>query len=890
MPSRLGPSELDWQKIAGNQSLLKNILESSFNLIWITDKQGNILHQSKSNNITEISENHLESIHNDDRKLVDAAWKKLIKNGESFAGMVYRHCPADGREIYLQSTAVRFDHEGSTLVLICANDITKKKLEENSLRDSELKFRTLFQHAGAATFLLDEKGSFVDANPSACRKLGRSREELQKLKVWDIDPAYSMKRLKKLFEGIESGQTAEIEAKHTLEDGSAIQVSLRISAMELGKRRIYIVLARDITKRKKVEDELRRERDLVERIMDTSPTAIVQCDRTGNLVYANKPAEALLGLNHSEITKRTYNSPNWKITGLDGIPFDEEKLPFSIVRKTGNAVYNVEHAIELADGQKLLLSVNAAPLLDNDGEFDGMVAVITDITTCKTEQQELEHSKALLRMVMDLVPVYICAKDLDGRFILVNKRLADFYGTTVEELTGVLHGDICEDEEELNWMLADDREVIESGKPKLIPEETMQNPDGSFTVLETQKIPFDIYEKPAVLIASRDVTTQWMLEQERSKAAKLESVGLLAGGIAHDFNNILTTINGNISLAKMLLGLNDHDKLMDILTQSELAGKRAGELTHQLLTFSKGGDPVKKTSALDELITEAAGFALRGSNVKCDYDIDGALWACNVDPGQISQVIHNLVINADQAMPDGGTVTITAHNTICKDEGNLPAPGRYVKIRVEDKGEGIAEEHLAKIFDPYFTTKSKGSGLGLTSCYSIIRKHEGHISVESQPGRGTLFEILLPASDKKPEESYENDGGLDAPASKILLMDDEPTIRDMAKNILLYLGHSVTTANDGIEALELYRQAQGTDDSFDLVILDLTIPGSMGGKETVEKLIELDPDAKVLVSSGYADDPILSQYEKYGFKGMIAKPYDIRQLKSAIHKVLINNN
>jgi len=384
----------------------------------------------------------------------------------------------------------------------------------------------------------------------------------------------------------------------------------------------------------------------------------------------------------------------------------------------------------------------------------------------------------------------------------------------------------------------------------------------------------------------QDITERKRMEKELQKMDKLEAIGVLAGGIAHDFNNLLTGILGNLSMAELYA--KPEDNIFKILQRAKKASKRAGQLTKQLLTFSKGGAPIKQTASIPELIEDTAGFALRGSKVRCKYSLPDNLWPVEIDKGQISQIINNLIINADHAMPEGGIITISAENIIINKNYNLPLKeGRYVKVSLKDQGIGISKEHLGKIFDPYFTTKENGSGLGLASCYSIAKNHGGYITVESEIGAGTKFDIYLPISDKEifevkeiaEEELYLGKG-------TILFMDDEEEVINAAQQMIMQLGYEIKIAKNGIEVINIYKNAKESGGPFDLVILDLTIPGDMGGKETIKRLLEIDPEVKTVVSSGYSNNPIMAEYKNYGFKGVVAKPYEIQQLSEVLYKVI----
>lgn len=380
-------------------------------------------------------------------------------------------------------------------------------------------------------------------------------------------------------------------------------------------------------------------------------------------------------------------------------------------------------------------------------------------------------------------------------------------------------------------------------------------------------------------------------EKETIKSEKLESIGVLAGGIAHDFNNLLSIVIGNLEMAGRAISA--HSKAHLSLSSAEKATRRAAELTQQLLTFSKGGDPVKKLSDLREIVRDSAEFVLHGSGVAlsfdCQCDPDEILMSA-IDDGQISQVVQNLVINARQAMSNRGDIKITfsSASILSDDDNSKLKAGRYHKIAVQDSGPGVPAEDIDKIFDPYFTTKSEGSGLGLALSFSIIKKHDGYLYVEAEEGIGSCFTIYLPASDACYEDLCKDVGSLSNVSSKgrILIMDDQEMLHEVAEAMLEELGFQVVHADDGVEAVEKYRQAIMGTEQIDLVIMDLTIPGGMGGKDAVQEILSFDADAKVIVCSGYSNDSVMSQYDEYGFKGALSKPYNLDELEKTISKAL----
>ena len=388
----------------------------------------------------------------------------------------------------------------------------------------------------------------------------------------------------------------------------------------------------------------------------------------------------------------------------------------------------------------------------------------------------------------------------------------------------------------------------------------------------------------------REMERRAKMENELLKMQKLDSIGLLAGGIAHDFNNILTGIIGKINLARP--SLDQSNKAGKLLDDAERALLRARDLTQRLLTFSKGGNPVKKPCLVSGIVRDCCEFSLSGSKAEFVFSSEAGLWPAMVDEGQVSQVINNLALNAVQAMPTGGTVTAVCRNCETNRDNGLPLePGKYVEISVRDNGQGISPENIGKIFDPFFTTKEQGNGLGLATSYSIVKKHGGHIAVESSLGKGTAFRLYLPACPSEPpahpeENKPEKTGGENA---RILVMDDDDMIRDICCDALTAFGYRVECVKDGKEAVELYRKEKEAGRSFDLVIMDLTVPGGLGGKETLKKIMEFDPFVKAVVSSGYSHDPVMADFRDYGFRGVIAKPFKITELSSVLSKVLSEN-
>ncbi|MEK6200980.1 MAG: PAS domain S-box protein [Desulfobulbaceae bacterium] len=509
-----------------------------------------------------------------------------------------------------------------------------------------------------------------------------------------------------------------------------------------------------------------------------------------------------------------------------------------------------------------------------------MTGIFRDMTDHTRNELALLESEKKYKDLFENSSDLIQIVKPDGHFLYVNRAWRETFGYSEDEIPDLSIFDLIS---------TDCQDHCKATFQKILSEPKLHHLDTVFTAKDGRQV---IIEGNAICkfedgkpVSSQcifnDVTEKRKMVEELIKAQKLESLGVLAGGIAHDFNNLLTAILGNISLAKMYT--NPQDVISGYLDKTEKASIRAQGLTKQLLTFSRGRAPIKSVTTITELIKDATSFVLRGSKVKCDYRFANDLWAVEADEGQLSQVSQNLVINASQAMPNGGTITIQATNkTLSLDEHLSLPPGNYIELLFQDTGTGISKEHITKIFDPYFSSKSTGSGLGLAISYSIIKNHGGLITVNSEPGQGTVFSILLPATMKHASQSKKQEGLQKIGAKKILLMDDDTTVREIMVAMLTFIGCNVEQTCDGEETIARYLKAKEEGVPFDLVIMDLTIPGGMGGKEAMASLLAQDHTAKAVVSSGYANDPIMANYQEYGFCGVLTKPFTIDALNKVI--------
>ena len=619
----------------------------------------------------------------------------------------------------------------------------------------------------------------------------------------------------------------------------------------------------------------------LEQVFDKLDVGVVSIDHTaGRVLWANEAYARILGFSSAEEAIGTSPIEHYA-DAKERSETEARLLASESFRKTGVARLEVQRLRrDTREPVDILLAIFAT--FGADGRIVRMECTLEDIGERKRVEKAFRASEERFRTIFDKSSVGMAITDLRGCLQRVNGALCRFVARSEAELLGT---------DALSLVHPDDR-------PKS-PAPCAATPDGA-TGREMR------FLRPDGEIAWGYITYSWLsdgagaphssfavihdvsetkrLEQGLLRLAKLESLGVLAGGIAHDFNNILAVILGNVSLAKRLDDAGPRSR--ELLIEAENACLRARELAQQLVTFAKGGAPQKRTGSIADVVTEAAGFYLRGSNVAVDLAIGEDLWLADFDVGQMGQVMQNLLLNAQQAMPGGGTVRVEAANVEIEADRAIPVPpGRYVCIRVIDGGSGIEPEYLDRIFDPYFSTKKTGSGLGLATAHSIVLRHGGHIAVASAPGRGTSFDVYLPASEGEPamQPRVPSASG-QLPHSRVLVMDDEPAVLNIAARILRAKGLDVDLATKGEEAIAAYEAALATGQPYGIVILDLTIRGGLGGIETLERLRTLDGTVKAIVMTGYSPDIAAANVREDGFSAAVRKPFTAADLETAVRE------
>jgi PAS domain S-box-containing protein len=773
-------------------------------------------------------------------------------------------------------TNVRLVSIGEGTRLYTMHEITERKLAEEALRKGEQQFTSMFHSNPVAIAITRVSDNYiVEINKAWEQKIGTSREEALghttfELDIW-VNPDVREQFIRDLRE---KGELKDIEVRVKKKSGELIYMLMSGQIISYNGEECLLTMEQDITESKRMEEKLRAASLYTRNLIEASLDPLVTISSDGKIMDVNKATEEATGLSRKDLIGSDFSDyftdPEKAQKGYQQV-FSE-----GIVKDYPLSIRNVS-------GEVTDVLYNASTYTNEAGEIQGVFAAARDITKRKRTEEALRESEEKYRVLIENMEDGVILGTPEGKVLAANKSVCDMFGKSEPELIAAGRSGMIDLNDPRLLSAFEERKKL--GKFRC--EVNHKRNDGTIFPTEVTAVNFKDSrgnERSCVII--RDITNQKKFEEEQLKVEKLESLGLLAGGIAHDFNNVLTTILGNISLSKMLV--TQDDEMFDLLSEAEAASFRAQMLTRQLLTFAKGGAPVKETASIAEIIEESAHFILHGSKSRCEISIKDGLWHAEVDAGQISQVVNNIVLNADHAMPQGGVIRIIAENLEAGENSGVPMkPGRYILISITDPGIGIAEKHLSKIFDPYFTTKQKGSGLGLATAYSIIKRHGGHISVESELGSGTTFRIYIPASDKPLPEKKEEDIILSG-RGRILVMDDEEPVRKTVGRMLNQLGYTPEVASDGAEAVQLYKRAMESSTPFDAVILDLTIPGGMGGKDAIKELLVIDPQVKAIVSSGYSNDEALSAFKEYGFKATVPKPYEMKSLSKVLNEVLRN--
>jgi PAS domain S-box-containing protein len=793
------------------------------------------------------------------------------------------------------------------------------------LQASEARYRDVFEHAMVGMYELSAGGAFTRVNPMLVRTLGyTTADDLLKLtpdEVRQIFVAPSRAEFLALFKT--SDNVLKFESEIRRSDGSAawIEETARAVRGSDGGLRHVRGFVSDITDRKKAATDLAASEERYRVLFDHLPIGIVEYDyRPTAAWFEQLRATGVTDLGewlraHPEalrsasgrVTVVGANPATLRLLGLrtldEGIANLERIFTADVYearRKTFLALWEGrthtegELTVQALDGRLLRLIYRwHVPVIDGRPYIERTQLVLVDVTEMKSAEQALAAERERLSVTLRAMSEAVVTVDQSGVVQFMNDAAADLTGWPAAAAIGHPLREVCVlgADKTGQPIAAPVAAALATDLPVDFPPYTLIRPrEGPARCVEGRCVPVhDLRRRvTGAVVVLRDVTQRSRLEADLLRASKMESIGVLAGGIAHDFNNLLSIVMGNISLA--LMDEQAKAAASKWLVQAERATLRAKDLTQQLLTFAKGGEPVRSAVPLADVVREAAQFALHGSSVRCDFDIAAELRPADADKGQIAQVVQNLVLNAVQAMPNGGGIQLSLVNeTLTTGKvATLPA-GHYLRLEISDSGRGIPPDHLARIFEPFFTTKEYGTGLGLATVYSVIQKHRGYITVESVVGTGTTFRIWLPAARITPAAPPITTSPFEPIKGRVLFMDDEEPIRTMTQALLTRLGLQVKVTSDGDEAVREYVTAKTAGEPFDVVIFDLTVPGAMGGADAMREILKVDPAAKGIVSSGYSSDPVMANFRAHGFRGSVPKPYRITDIARTIREVLAGN-
>lgn len=758
----------------------------------------------------------------------------------------------------------------------------------SALIDSEEKYRSIIEHSQEGIFIIHQD-QFVFVNQALSQILNTPISNLIGKNFIDYIKPDDRDMFIKMHSKLLKGEPVANQFVSNIQniDGSINKICRTLVGLTtyLGETAVMGTI-HDITEEKLAIELIRNNEQFLQAVLKSSPLGISVRSNSGKLLLYNSAWQRIWAIPDEEINKDLSSERvNFKLDSRDDYSKQWWDKITSVYRFGGTLIIPEAQTLGRRQGSAEWISQYFYAIPNDKGEVDRVVVITQDISERKRNELALRESEEHYSILLDSISkagicIVMLLPDNKGLPIIQysNYEFAKLLGFSQSEIIGKSITDFIKHEYK--------DKAIERYLNRLngieisdLFELFIVNKEGKYIPIEAVTTLSKYQNQTVTVSLIRDMSERKNIEAERIKLSKLESLGVLAGGIAHDFNNLLAAILGYTNL----LQLNATEEDSEYLDNIEKAIQQASRLTHQLLTFAKGGNPVKKLSHVEELIRRESEFALLGSNIKIELEcIDP--WLVDIDPGQIAQVIQNIVINAKQAMQNGGTIFIKTQNSIV--DGN-----RFLMISIKDQGMGISQEYISRIFDPYFSTKQSGSGLGLAICHSIISKHNGKITVESIADVGSTFYIWLPASkqiDLIPNALPIRIEDIDYSHLQILIMDDDDFIRDFLVRSFEKFKCNVKTAKNGEEAISIYNEYLSKNLRFDFVILDLTIPGGMGGIETVSKLLEIDPSVVAIAASGYATDPVMANYKQFGFSYAIGKPFKVQNILKAISDLLKN--
>ncbi len=836
-----------------------------------------------------IGQKIMQFVHPDEQILVGQHFS-MLKDELSACSVTYRFACKGGDYKWLESTIKSLSAQGDDeMHLVCSSrDVSNRVKTQNALKENESRFRKVFESDLVGVFFTGAKGVIRDCNEYFLKMTGYSHEDIQagRLKIDSL----MMKRPGQTHEFVrernnEGGPTL-IEQEFIRKDGALAMALIGSDLVESNPENIYTVwFALDITERKIIEEKLKENEERFLQITENIYDVFWIWDaKTDLMVYVNPSYEKVWGRSVDKLLK---DPLDW----LEAIhPDDRPWVVKMSIQQGKDVLYDKEYRIVMADGSVRWIRDRGYPIRDDDGNVRRVAGIAHDITDKKSAEEQLIQSEAFFKSIFDGVDTMLAVieKNDDGSLHCVALNNAFRKVVDTENCHILLENDVYECR-------------------RLLPQEAG---DGLFALLEECLLKQETCEAELSITGEDDlfwwhtrfspiynsqgevfriilfihaISDKKREDERNERNQRLESVGILAGGIAHDFNNFLSTIVMNASLVKNqeVIQSKTREYLDDILKVCD----EAQQLTKQLLTFARGGAPIKQVTSLAELLTEASRFALRGSQIACEYNIPNDLFRVNADEGQIKQVIYNLALNARQVLGEGGKIKVYAENIELPSTGNQVT--KFVSFSVADNGPGIPREVQRNIFNPYFTTKKNGTGLGLAISHSIIGKHGGSIQFSSSSTKGTVFSVTLPATDSQDTSPRRMSENVIEGQGLIVIMDDNDMILNTLAETIEVLGYQAVKTSHGEDCVEAFLKLKANGTRVDALILDLTIQGGIGGVETLRRLKQIDPEVRAIASSGYSEEETMMSFSQMGFKAALPKPYRLAELSIILSEVIL---
>lgn len=755
--------------------------------------------------------------------------------------------------------------------------MTDEKIFE--INHSSFLLRTLFDNTPDPIFWAEiDTGKLIKCNHAAEELLQLPKNEIIKMSYLALHPEEEHPHIQKFFQELmqnglnNPGSVITTECTAISVKGIRRLIQIRGSLIKIEKMHFAHLIYRDITELRQIEHKLKESEEKFAAAFHSVPIIIaISTQKDGIYLEVNDAFIEILGYRREEVIGKSS-----KELEIFADYADRERAVELL--KTNGYVRNLEVNIKTKKQEirTVLFSIAKIDLMN----MPCLLVSASDISQLRETEQKFSTTYIMLKNLFENANDFIFSFDLNGTILSVNKALQSALEYSMDELLKMdIFQVIAPEYHELTRKMI--QKKLKGEVTHTIYELEGITKSGRRILMEINTTIVFTNGKPvAIQGIGRDINERKLFVDERLKTEKLESLSILAGGIAHDFNNILVAILGNVNL--MQLEEHNSPSQKQMLFDLEIATKRASDLTKQLMTFAKGGEPLKVTVSIDKVILDSANFILRGSNCKAIFNFKAKNHVVDIDVGQITQAFNNLILNAAQSMPSGGLIKIDTLELDQIEDLTVPIdPKKFILIKIEDQGIGIPEQIRTKIFDPYFTTKKYGTGLGLATVYSIVKRHGGYITFDSVMNKGTIFNIFLPKSNKQIPIEDKINSSMQIFHGSALIMDDDPHVQSVLGKMLAKIGFKVDHASSSEETIQLFRTG-----TYLIVFMDLTIPGDMGGKDILLKLMEINPKVKAIVSSGYSDDDVMSNYTKYGFIGALKKPYTFEELLQLLQKIL----